>query len=161
MSVKSPTSDEVLSKFINKTPAGKLEKKFGQSGVKFEKGNIDLGESIETVVKSAAFFFRSEVASQPLSQTAQEEEVDLKKLSKIKFYQFPKVVNQDNWKGKGNVPMFNTIAGSSCSKCKAVLKPAGPAPIMATSTLCKCEECIVMFILLCQEIKFISKQIMN
>ncbi|NVM05094.1 MAG: hypothetical protein HWN67_22425 [Candidatus Helarchaeota archaeon] len=117
MSVKSPVSDEVFEKFLNKTTAKKLEKSFGLKGVKFEKSNISTAESVENVVKSAVFFFRSEFSPDKASKTYEEQEVDQNKLSKIKFYDFPKNVNQLDWKGKETVPMYNSIEEINCKNC--------------------------------------------
>ncbi|MHA1384701.1 MAG: hypothetical protein ACTSR3_13185 [Candidatus Helarchaeota archaeon] len=139
MSVKSPNSDDVFAKFINKNPAKKLEKFFGEKGIKFEKGNIAAGESIENVVKSAVFFFRSEVSYEVDSKTLTEKEVNQKGLSKVKFYSFPKNVNQINWKGKNKVPLFNTIKEVNCKKCDG-LGYKGCKSCESTG-LAKCNKC--------------------
>ncbi len=118
MSVKSPNVDDVFAKFINKVSANELEKYFGIKGVKFEKGNISAAESVENVVKSAVFFFRSE-ATMPkaVAGTLKEYVVDPNKLSKIKFYDFGQKIEQAEWKGDATVPLFNSIQKVNCEKC--------------------------------------------
>ena len=117
MSVHSPTSDDVFDKFVERTPLKKLEKYFGIKGVEFEKDNISAAESVTNVVKSAVFFFRSEFSPEKAQKTYEKIEADLKKLSKTSFYEFPKHINQLEWKGKEIVPTFNSIVELNCKKC--------------------------------------------
>ncbi len=117
MSVKSPLSDDVFAKFVEKTSADKLEKKFGVKGVKFEKGNISAAESVKNVVKSAVFFFRSKFSPEKAAKTSEEVDADLKKLEKTKFYQFKKNVNSLDWEGEQALPMYDSISSVNCKKC--------------------------------------------
>ncbi|MHA1381494.1 MAG: hypothetical protein ACTSRG_24270 [Candidatus Helarchaeota archaeon] len=139
MSVKSPISDDVFKKFITKTSAKKLQNLFGEKGIKFEKGNVSAAESVENVVKSAAFFFRSEVTSELSSKIVKEQETDQKGISKLKFFDFPKIVNPDNWKGKETVPMYNSIAQVNCKKCEG--KGYMGCKNCGSTGLIKCNKC--------------------
>ncbi len=139
LSVKSPVSDDVFEKFINKTAAKQLEKSFGVKGVKFEKGNISAAETVENVVKSAVFFFRSELSAEKASRTYEEFEVNQDKLSKVKFYDFPKSVNQLDWKGKEYVPMYNSIEEINCESCNG--KGYSSCKKCKGTGLIQCEKC--------------------
>lgn len=120
MSIKSPNSDDVFGKFIEKTPAKVLEKIFGVKGVKFEKSNISAAESVQNVLKSAIFFFRSETATKEVEGAYEEKIINSKNLNKIKFFDFQKSINQLEWKGKKTIPMFNSISSVNCEKCNGL-----------------------------------------
>lgn len=117
MSVKTPNTDDVFSRFINKTSAGKLEKLFAQKNVKFEKGNISAAESVTNVDKSACFFFRSKIIqpSEGPTKFKESKEMESKKLVKVTFYNFHgKKVDPENWKDDDEVPFLKTIEKVKC-----------------------------------------------
>ncbi|MHA1145990.1 MAG: hypothetical protein ACTSRW_14705 [Candidatus Helarchaeota archaeon] len=118
MSVKTPNTDDVFQRFVDKTPAKKLEKKFGKKNVKFEKGLISAAESVQNVDKSACFFFRSKVVQFSDTPTKYKESklIQSKKLQKVKFYDFHgKKVDPEKWKGDDEVPMFQSIEAVKCT----------------------------------------------
>ncbi|MFX1450263.1 MAG: hypothetical protein ACFFCM_05450 [Promethearchaeota archaeon] len=139
MSIKSPVSDDVFTKFINKTTLDKLEKKFAVKGVKFDKAHISAAESVSNVVKSAVFFFRSAFSPEKAKKLVTEEEADLKKLEKTKFYQFKKNVDPEAWKGDETVPIYNTIAGVNCKNCAG--KGFTDCEKCGGTGLIKCKKC--------------------
>ncbi|NVM05095.1 MAG: hypothetical protein HWN67_22430 [Candidatus Helarchaeota archaeon] len=151
MSVKSPLSDDVFARFIDKTSAAKLEKKFAVKGVKFEKTNISAAESVKNVVKSAVFFFRSQFSPEKAAKTYEEVDADLKKLEKTRFYQFKKNVNPVDWNGEDTLPMYDSISSVNCKKCvgkgyKNCDKCGGTGEI-------KCKKCEGKGLLECKKCK--------
>ncbi|MEM3587871.1 MAG: hypothetical protein QXO71_11190, partial [Candidatus Jordarchaeaceae archaeon] len=61
MSMKSPLSDDVFAKWLERADLSKLEKFFSVKRVKFERSNISAAESVKNVEKHAVFFFHSRI----------------------------------------------------------------------------------------------------
>lgn len=153
LSVKSPNTDDVFAKFIEKTPAASLEKKFAVKGVKFEKGNISAAESVKDFTKSAVFFFSAEFSAEKAEKFSEENVVDLKKLSKITFYEFPK--KMEEWKGEEKVPMFKSIAGTNCKSCAG--KGYTDCKKCEGTGFIKCKKCEGSGLMDCKECKGTGK----
>ncbi|MFX1295823.1 MAG: hypothetical protein ACFFD2_13345 [Promethearchaeota archaeon] len=117
MPIKSPNTDAVFEKWINKTPAKSLEKKFKIKDVPFQKSNISAAESVKTVEKFTAFYFESEKKGSKTPTTVEEEYTDLKTLGKIKFYEFTEQMDSEKWKDKTKVPLYDTLKPDNCKKC--------------------------------------------
>jgi hypothetical protein len=118
MPIKSPNTDDVFNKWIDKTQAKKLEKKFAIKNVPFQKSNIAVGESVKGVQKFTAFYFQSE-KKQGKSTVAEEgKKTDIKGISKVQFYEFTKEMDSDIWKDKSKVPLYESIQPVDCDKCK-------------------------------------------
>jgi len=117
MPVKSPNTDEVFEKWINKMKAKDLEKKFKIKGVTFHKTNISTAESVQKVEKYTAFYFESEKKVETSSAT-EEKRTDVKSVGKVKFYEFTGQIDSEKWKDKSEVPLFETLDPVNCEKCK-------------------------------------------
>ena len=117
MPIKAPNSDNVFEKWINKTPAKELEKRFKQKNVPFEKGNISAGECVKNVEKFTAFYFQSEKKALEKPSVAEQVKTDIKGVSKTKFYEFTAPVDSEKWKDKTKVPLYDTLQPINCEKC--------------------------------------------
>ncbi len=118
MPIKGPNTDDVFEKWLNKTSAKDLEKKFKVKNVPFQKGNISVAESVKNVDKYTVFYFQSEKHASPKAEASEEKKTDIKSLEKITFYDFTKSIEYDEYKGKSTVPLYDTLKPVNCEKCK-------------------------------------------
>ncbi|NVM54675.1 MAG: hypothetical protein HWN66_13305 [Candidatus Helarchaeota archaeon] len=116
MPIKSPNIDDVFEKWINKTSAKELKKKFEVKGVPFQKNNISAAESVNNVEKFTAFYFQSEKKATAPTGT-DEYRTDVKGVGKVKFYDFTTSVDSETWKDKSKVPLFDTLKPVNCERC--------------------------------------------
>ena len=118
MSMKSPLSDEVFSKWLARADLSKLEKYFSVKRVKFERSNISAAESVRNVEKHAIFFFRSKV-DPSIARDVEKKVVNIDELGKVTFYDFGnKQVDMTEWKDKKMVPLYSSIREVECGGCK-------------------------------------------
>jgi hypothetical protein len=117
MSMKSPLSDDVFAKWLERADLGKLEKLFSVKRVKFERANISVAESVKNVEKHAVFFFHSRI--EPSTEKEVEKNVvNIDELSKVTFYDFGnKQVDLMEWKDKNLVPLHSSIKEIECDEC--------------------------------------------
>ena len=118
MPIKSPNKDDVFDKWINKTPAKELEKAFKIKNVPFQKNNISAAESVKNVEKFTVFYFQSEKHASPKPEAGEEKKTDIKGITKVKFYDFSKTIEYDDWKEKSKVPLYDTLKPVNCQKCQ-------------------------------------------
>ncbi|MFQ5977589.1 MAG: hypothetical protein ACE5OZ_05625 [Candidatus Heimdallarchaeota archaeon] len=114
MKIQMPLADDVFLEWLKKADDKTVQKKFG-----FRKSDpIQTSENIASVTKSAAFYFRTEIAS-PLPKGAQKPElVSLRKLTSKKFFLFRKPVDLAAWPHKDMmVLLFDQLNSVQCKKC--------------------------------------------
>nr|MDO8080861.1 hypothetical protein [Candidatus Freyarchaeota archaeon] len=117
MSMKSPVSDDVFAKWLERADLGKLEKLFSVKRVKFEKSNISVAESVKNVEKHAVFFFHSRI-DPSTTKEVEKNVVNIDELSKVTFYDFGnKQVDITEWKDKNLVPFHSSIKEIRCDEC--------------------------------------------
>ena len=116
--IKTPNTDDVFEKWINKMDANSLKKKFEVKGVPFQKGNISAAESVKNVQKFTVIYFQSEKKSTGPTDSGEIVKTDLKGIAKTKFYEFSKTMDSETWKEKSKLPLYETLNHINCEKCK-------------------------------------------
>ncbi len=119
--IKSANVDDVFEKWKNdaaRKDKKKMEKEFGTKGAVFSVDNISAAETVQDTMKEAAIYFEIQKVVEPVKGKDQNL-VMAPKLSKETFYSFKsgEKVDKDKWKGKEQVPMFESIKPVACSKC--------------------------------------------
>jgi hypothetical protein len=115
--MKSPISDDVFAKWLERADMGKLEKFFSVKRVKFERSNVSAAESVKNVEKHTVFFFHSKVAPSPAKE-AEKKLVNIEELSKVTFYDFgTKPVDMLEWKEKSLIPLYSSLKETPCDEC--------------------------------------------
>ncbi|MFX0113567.1 MAG: hypothetical protein ACFFB3_03385 [Candidatus Hodarchaeota archaeon] len=115
MKIQTPLADEVFLEWLKKSDDKKVQKKFG-----FRKSDpIQASENIDTVSKSTAFYFRTEISPPTPEGSQKTEEIPPRKLRSTKFFLFRKKVELDSWPYKDViVPLFDQLNNVPCKKCK-------------------------------------------
>lgn len=114
MKMQSPLPDDVFFEWLKSSSSSTVKKKFGLE----KKDPIQASENIDEVLKGAAFYFRTEIASVSPESSQKAEEVRPRKLTSIKFYQFRNQVAAESWPHKElSVPLFDQLKGEECKKC--------------------------------------------
>lgn len=114
--IKGPNADDIFNRFKQKADKKSLEKHYGVKKAVFNIDNITAAEYVKSVTKEAVFFFEVNVNIKP-SGKDEVIKAPYKNMEKEKFYDLPKTVNKEDWKGEDTVPMNKTIQSVQCSTC--------------------------------------------
>ncbi|MHA1270527.1 MAG: hypothetical protein ACTSPY_12115 [Candidatus Helarchaeota archaeon] len=116
--LKTPNLDDVFRRWVDETPAAKLEKQFKIKKVTFQKSQISIAETVFGNEKYVICFFQSK--QKPTSEVkGKSYKVDAKKIQQIVFYDFlaSSKVDRNKWRGNEIVPMIKTLEEVNCTKC--------------------------------------------
>ena len=119
--IKTPNLDNIFAQWKEKaakTQRKEMEKQFGTKGSVFSLEAISAAENVvPPALKGAAIYFSIKKAVKPSSKK-EEDMLPADRLAKVQFFSFRKEdVNKDNWKGKEEVPMFESIKPVPCKTC--------------------------------------------
>lgn len=120
--IKTPNLDDIFEKWKNsagRTRRKEMEKQFGTKGSVFTLEAISAAEYVNPpALKGAAIYF-SIKKTVTASGMKEENLVIAPRVGKEQFYSFKGgTVLKENWKGREEVPTFESIVAVPCKTCK-------------------------------------------
>jgi len=113
MSFKSPTSDDVFNRWLEKAKGGSIKKLYDM-----DKEKVSAAESVKNVDKSVIFVAEVESTAKKIDEKPIKHPLTFKKASGIVFYKPESAQAYANKKsGKVEVPLFDTLNKVKCKKC--------------------------------------------
>ncbi len=113
MSFKSPTSDDVFNRWLEKAKGGSIKKLYDM-----DKEKVSAAESVKNVNKSVIFVAEVETTAKKIDEKPINHPLTFKKASDIVFYKPESAQVYANKKsGKVEVPLFDTLKEVKCKKC--------------------------------------------
>lgn len=120
--IKTPNLDDIFEKWKQSTirkNKKQMERQFGTKGAVFTLDAISAAEYVTPPALKGAAIYYSIKKTVAASKLKEENLVQAPRLGRETFYSFKGgSVNKENWKGKEEVPMFETIQAVSCKNCK-------------------------------------------
>ncbi|MFX1454887.1 MAG: hypothetical protein ACFFDB_05880 [Promethearchaeota archaeon] len=121
--IKTPNLDDIFEKWKQKTSRTnhkKMEKEFGTKGAIFSLDAVSAAEYVKDTMKEAAIYFAVKKTIGALSTDKEENLVTAPRVGREQYYSFKgsSKINKDEWNGKENVPVFESIQAVPCKNCR-------------------------------------------